>query len=260
METSQLIVLLSAILFCFICQTIILKTRISESLEETLRSSRPLVETLPEQTLNEVVGNIEKSGEILAESVRNIHSFNQDTSKKAHSVNVDITRLLDGQDQVSRNIKSLDTKIITRLQESEEKLNKKINLLNTKMTRLQESESVLSAKVGTLKTKVNRLGDNYESESVSRNTEHLDDKIVTRLQESEEKFNKKITLLDTKMTRLQESGSVLSAKVDTLKTKMNHLRDNYETFNKKLNFLLTLGSALFLGVFILIAVLAHRKT
>ena len=194
METSQLIVLLSAILFCFICQTIILKTRISESLEETLRSSRPLVETLPEQTLNEVVGNIEKSGEILAESVRNIHSFNQDTSKKAHSVNVDITRLMDGQDQVSRNIKSLDTKIITRLQESEEKLNKKINLLDTKITCLQERESVLSAKVDTLKTKMNRLG------------------------------------------------------------------DNDETFNKKLNFLLALGSALFLGVFILVAILAHRKT
>ena len=153
METSQLIILLSAILFCFIFQTIILKTRISTSLEETLRSNRPLVETLSEQALNEIVKNIEKNGKILTESVRNIHSFNQDTNKKTHSLNSDITRLLDGQDEICRNINFLDTKIITRLQESEEKFRKKIDLLDTWVT----------AKINTLMTKIDRLRDNDET-------------------------------------------------------------------------------------------------
>ena len=111
-------------------------------------------------------------------------------------MNAEITRFLDGQDQVSRNIISLDTKIITRLQESEEKL----NFLDTK-----------------------------------------------------------INLLDTKMNRLREIESVLSAKVDTVNDKVYQIKDNYETFNKNLNFWLNLGSVLFLGVFISVAILACRQ-
>ena len=183
METSQLIVLLSAILFCFICQTIILKTRISESLEETLRSNRRLVETLSEQKLNEVVGNIEKSGEILAESMWNIHSFDRDTSKKAHLMNAEITRFLDGQDQVSRNIMSLDTKIITRLQESEEKL----NFLAESMRNIHSFDRDTSKKAHLVNAEITRFLDSQDQ--VSRNIISLDTKIITRLQESEEKLN-----------------------------------------------------------------------
>ena len=275
------------------------------------------METLSEQKLNEVVGNIEKSAEILAESMRNIHSFDRDTSKKAHLMNAEITRFLDGQDQVSRNIMSLDTKIITRLQESEEKLNflaesmqnihsfdrdtgKKAHLVNAEITRFLDGQDQVSRNIMSLDTKIiTRLQESEEKlnflaesmqnihsfdrdtskkahlvnaeitrfldgqDQVSRNIMSLDTKIITRLQESGEKLSflgTKINLLDTKMNRLREIESVLSAKVDTVNDKVYQIEDNCETFNKNLNFLLNLGSVLFLGVFISVAILACRQT
>ena len=63
METSHLIISLSAIVFCFIFQTIILKTRISESLtsvEETLLKTHHQVESLSQERLDKVSGIIER--------------------------------------------------------------------------------------------------------------------------------------------------------------------------------------------------------
>ena len=70
METSHLIIILSTIVFCFIFQTIILKTRISESLtsvEETLQKTHHQVETLSEERLEKVSGIIEQSVKTLAD-------------------------------------------------------------------------------------------------------------------------------------------------------------------------------------------------
>ena len=68
METSHLIISLSAIVFCFIFQTIILKTRISESLtsvEETLLKTNHQVEMLSQERLEKVSGIIEQSDKTL---------------------------------------------------------------------------------------------------------------------------------------------------------------------------------------------------
>ena len=83
METSHLIIILSAIVFCFIFQTIILKTLISESLtsvEETLQKTHHQVETLSEERLEKVSGIIEQSVKTLADvsslisNLKEVHS------------------------------------------------------------------------------------------------------------------------------------------------------------------------------------------
>ena len=71
METSHLIIILSAIVFCFIFRTIILKTRISESVsqsvEETLQKTHHQVETLSKERLEKVSGIIEQGVKTLAD-------------------------------------------------------------------------------------------------------------------------------------------------------------------------------------------------
>ena len=77
METSQLILILSAIVFCFIFQTIVLKTRFSESLtplEETLEKTQHKVESLSKERLDKVSGIIEESGKSFAETVQDVPS------------------------------------------------------------------------------------------------------------------------------------------------------------------------------------------
>ena len=75
MERSQLIVILSAIVFCFIFQTFILKTRISESLtavEETLQKTHHQVESLSEERLGKVSGIIEERGKMFTDTMQDI--------------------------------------------------------------------------------------------------------------------------------------------------------------------------------------------
>ena len=78
MDTSHLIISLSAIVFCFIFQTFILKTRISESLtsvEETLQKSPHQVEMLPAERLEKVSGIIEENVKTLADAMTDVSSL-----------------------------------------------------------------------------------------------------------------------------------------------------------------------------------------
>ena len=92
MDTSQLIVILSAIVFCFIFQTFVLKSRMSESLtsvEETLQKTHHQVETLSENRLDKVSGIIEESGKSFAETMQDVpsvisHLKQVHTTQKAH--------------------------------------------------------------------------------------------------------------------------------------------------------------------------------
>ena len=77
METSQLILILSAIVFCFLFQTFILKSRMTESLtsvEDTLQKTHHQMELLSEERLDRVSGIIEESGKSFAETMQDVPS------------------------------------------------------------------------------------------------------------------------------------------------------------------------------------------
>ena len=78
MDTSHLIISLSAIVFCFIFQTFILKTRISESLtsvEETLQKNPHQVEMLSAERLEKVSGIIEENVKTLVDAMTDVSSL-----------------------------------------------------------------------------------------------------------------------------------------------------------------------------------------
>ena len=78
METSELILVLSAIVFCFIFQTIILKTRISESLtsvEEALQKTHHQMESLCEERLKRLSEIFEEHGKTFADAMKEIPSL-----------------------------------------------------------------------------------------------------------------------------------------------------------------------------------------
>ena len=92
MKTSQLAVILSAILLSYIFQTYFLKSRLSESLtsvEETLQKTHHQVETLSQGRLDKVSGIIEESGKSFAETMQDVpsvisHLKHVHTTQKAH--------------------------------------------------------------------------------------------------------------------------------------------------------------------------------
>ena len=142
METSHLMVILSSIVLCFIVQTFILNTRMSESLtsvEETLQKTRHQVESLSEERLDKVSGIIEKSGKSFAETMQDVPSVISHLKEVYASQNVHEEKFL----QLLSKLEEQEAEDDTKTPISEETFNKAMDQLATKMeakiNRLQES-------------------------------------------------------------------------------------------------------------------------
>ena len=132
MKTSQLAVILSAILLSYIFQTYFLKSRLSESLtsvEETLQKTHHQVETLSQGRLDKVSGIIEESGKSFAETMQDVpsvisHLKQVHTTQKVHE-----EKLL----HVLSKLEQYEAETDPKASISEATFNKKIDQLAAKM-------------------------------------------------------------------------------------------------------------------------------
>ena len=132
METSQLTVILSAILFCFIFQTFFLKSQMSESLtsvEKTLQETHHQVETLSGDRLDKVSGILEESGKSFAETKQDIPSLISHLKQVHETQNIHEEKLL----HVLSKLEQYETECDPKTSISEATFNNRIDQLAAKI-------------------------------------------------------------------------------------------------------------------------------